>query len=168
VVNVTWHDAVAYCRWLAEATGKPYRLPSEAECEKGSRGTDGWIFPWGNEWDAKRCNSEEGGPGGTTPVGAYPGGASPYGLLDMAGNVWEWTLSLWGKDWERPDFEYPYKPEDGREDFEAGNSILRVLRGGSFLNSVGSVRCARRYWYDPSLGDWGGYLGFRMILAPGF
>ena len=70
VVNVTWHDAVAYCRWLAEATGKPYRLPSEAECEKGSRGTDGWIFPWGNEWDAKRCNSEEGGPGGTTPVGA--------------------------------------------------------------------------------------------------
>jgi len=166
VVHVTWHDAVAYCRWLAEATGKPYRFPSEAEWEKGARGTDGRIYPWGDKWDSRRCNSKEGGAGDTTPVGAYPDGVSPYGLLDMAGNAWEWTLSLWGKDWERPDFEYPYKPEDGRENLEAGDSILRVLRGGSFLNSGRLVRCARRYRLFP------GYrfrsYGFRVVLAPGF
>ena len=164
MVHVTWHDAVAYCRWLAKATGKPYRLPSEAEWEKAARGTDGRIYPWGDKWDSRRCNSKEGGPGDTTPVGAYLDGASSYGLLDMAGNVWEWTLSLWGKDWERPDFEYPYKPEDGRENLEAGDSILRVLRGGSFHDSVRHVRCARRYGGVPDFR----YVGFRVVLAPGF
>jgi len=77
VVLVSWHDAVAYCNWLAEITGKPYHLPSEAEWEKGARGTDGRIYPWGNRWDVKRCNSEEGGKGGTTPAGVYPEGVSP-------------------------------------------------------------------------------------------
>ncbi len=132
VVYVSWHDAVAYCRWLAEVTGKPYRLPSEAEWEKGARGSDGRIYPWGNRWDAQRCNSGEGGPGDTTPVGAYPQGASPYGLLDLAGNVWEWTRSLWGREVSRPAFGYPYDAEDGREDPGAGDEVLRVLRGGAF------------------------------------
>jgi formylglycine-generating enzyme required for sulfatase activity len=95
VVNVTWHDAVAYCNWLAEVTDRPYRLPSEAEWEKGARGNDGRIYPWGNQWDAERCNSDDGGQGDTTSVGIYPHGASPYGLLDMAGNVWEWTRSVY-------------------------------------------------------------------------
>ena len=94
VVRVTWHDAIAYCRWLAEMTGKSYRLPSEAEWEKGARGSDGRIYPWGNRWDASRCNTYPGGPGDTTPVGTYPQGASPYGLLDMAGNVWDWCSTL--------------------------------------------------------------------------
>jgi formylglycine-generating enzyme required for sulfatase activity len=76
---------MAYSNWLAQATGKPYRLPSEAEWEKGARGSDGRIYPWGNQWDVDRCNTGEGGKGDTTPVGAYPEGASPYGLLDMAG-----------------------------------------------------------------------------------
>ena len=132
VVFVTWHDAVAYSNWLAQATGKPYRLPSEAEWEKGARGSDGRIYPWGNRWDAQRCNSGEGGPGDTTPVGAYPQGASPYGLLDLAGNVWEWTRSLWGREVSRPAFGYPYDAEDGREDPGAGDEVLRVLRGGAF------------------------------------
>ncbi len=164
VVNVSWHDAVAYCRWLAEVTGRPYRLPSEAEWEKGARGSDGRIYPWGNQWDAKRCNSEEGGKGDTTPVGAYPKGASFYGLLDMAGNVWEWTRSLWGEDWEEPSFKYPYNPADGREDLDAPNGILRVLRGGSFYLSVRYVRCAVRIRLIPNY--FGGSSGFRVVVAP--
>jgi formylglycine-generating enzyme required for sulfatase activity len=155
VVLVSWHDAVAYCNWLAEVTGKPYRLPSEAEWEKGARGSDGRIYPWGNQWDAKRCNTYEGGKGDTTPVGAYPHGASTYGLLDMAGNVWEWTRSVY-KD-------YPYVSGDGREDLESGGS--RVVRGGSWFDIQRLVRCAYRYRHDPDL--WSYYGGFRVVVSLG-
>jgi formylglycine-generating enzyme required for sulfatase activity len=153
VVNVSWHDAVTYCRWLAEVTGQPYRLPSEAEWEKGARGRDGRIWPWGNRSSAVRCNSEEGGKWNTTPVGAYPRGASPYGLLDMAGNVWEWTRSLF-KD-------YPYDPEDGREDLEPEG--FRVLRGGSFYDNERYARCAYRYRYYPNYFERIG--GFRVCVV---
>lgn len=108
VVQVSWYDAIAYCRWLAEITGKLYYLPSEAEWEKGARGTDGRIYPWANEWDDNCCNAGKSGPGDTSPVGSYPNGASPYGLLDMAGNVWEWTRSLWGEKRGEPEYKYPY------------------------------------------------------------
>jgi len=164
VVNIYWYDAVAYCRWLAEVSGKPYRLPSEAEWEKGARGSDGRIYPWGNEWDAERCNSEESGKRDTTPVAAYPQGASPYGLLDMAGNVWEWTCSLWGGDWKRLSFKYPYDPADGREELDAPDSIYRVLRGGAFPVDHRSVRCAYRSWTYPYL--FGRASGFRVVVAP--
>ena len=164
VVYVSWHDAVAYCRWLAEVSGKPYGLPSEAQWEKGARGGDGRIYPWGNRWDAERCNSAEGGPGDTTPVGAYPQGASPYGLLDMAGNVWQWTRSLWGKGWGEPSFKYPYDPADGREDLDAPDSIRRVLRGGSFYNRRSHARCAYRFGRTPS-SRYRRY-GFRVVVFP--
>ena len=97
VVQVSWNDAKNYCQWLSKATGRCYGLPSEAEWEKGARGTDGRIYPWGNQWDPTRCNSAESVLEKTTSVHAYPQGASPYGVLDIAGNVWEWTRSLWGK-----------------------------------------------------------------------
>jgi formylglycine-generating enzyme required for sulfatase activity len=155
VVNVTWHDAVAYCRWLTAVTGRPYDLPGEAEWEKGARGADGRIYPWGNTWDPQRCNSVETGPGATTPVGSYPQGASPYGLLDMAGNVWEWTRSL--------DRKYPYLADDGREDPDASGP--RALRGGAFFNRQWFVRCAVRYWKPPSSRF--NYLGFRVVSLPG-
>jgi formylglycine-generating enzyme required for sulfatase activity len=167
VVYVSWFDIMAYCNWLSRVTGKAYRLPSEAEWEKGARGTDGRIYPWGNEWDPKQCNCREGGWDDTTPVGAYPQGASFYGLLDMAGNVWEWTLSLWGKGWKswlRPDFKYPYNPEDGREDPKAKG--YRVLRGGAFYNIRSSVRCAYRLRYLRAGRNFG--VGFRVVVAPGF
>jgi len=161
---VHWADAVAYCDWLAEVTGKPYRLPSEAEWEKGARGTDGRIYPWGNQWDEERCNSGEDHESHTTPVGAYPQGASPYGLLDMAGNVWEWTRSLWGEDyWKEPSFKYPYDPADGREDPEAPDSIGHVLRGGSFYLDLRAVRCAFRGGRDVSFSD-GEDFGFRVCV----
>ena len=108
MVNVSWDDAVDFCRWLSEATHRSFRLPSEAEWEKAARGSDGRIYPWGNQApDEKRCNFGT-KVGDTTPVGKYPDGASPCGALDMAGNVWEWTGSIY-----KP---YPYAPDDGRED----------------------------------------------------
>jgi formylglycine-generating enzyme required for sulfatase activity len=156
VVWVSWHDALAYCDWLAEVTGKPYRLPSEAEWEKAARGSDGRIYPWGNEWDVERCNSQKGGEGDTTPVGAYPEGASPYGLLDMAGNVWEFTRSVHR--------DYPYDPEDGREDLEAEGR--RTFRGGAYNAVRGVIRCAYRLRYPPP-GGRAKELGFRVVLGPG-
>jgi formylglycine-generating enzyme required for sulfatase activity len=155
VVLVSWHDAVDYCNWLAEVTSKPYCLPSEAEWEKGARGSNGRIYPWDNQWDAKRCNTVEGGKGGTTPVGAYPEGASPYDLLDIAGNVWEWTRSVF-KD-------YPYVSGDGREDLKSGGS--RVLRGGSWDYYQGYARCAFRFRGYPVSRDLS--LGFRVAASPG-
>jgi formylglycine-generating enzyme required for sulfatase activity len=161
VVQISWHDAIAYCHWLSGVTDRAYRLPSEAVWEKAARGTEGLIYPWGNRWDKTRCNTYEGGPDDTTSVGAYPGGASPYGLLDMAGNVWEWTLSLWGKDWEKPDFKYPYKPEDGRENLEAENKFYRVLRGGSWYDDLFDARCALRVRNYPNDGSFS--RGLRLV-----
>jgi formylglycine-generating enzyme required for sulfatase activity len=144
VVHVSWFDALAYCRWLAEVTGKPTRLPSEAEWEKGARGDDGRLYPWGNQWNAQCCNTQESALDDTTPVGAYPQGASPYGLLDMVGNVWEWTSSLWGKEMKEPEFGYPYDPIDGRENLEAGRGVMRVLRGSAFYYNAVYSRSAYR------------------------
>ena len=152
---VSWRDAVAYCRWLSETTGKTYTVPSAAEWEKGARGSDGRIYPWGSAWDLERCNSEEGGKRDTTPVGAYPDGVSPYGLLDMAGNVWEWTRSLYGS--------YPYVPDDGREDLQAGED--RVLRGGPFPYGSRILRSACRFMLNPNL--WLREAGFRVIVVTG-
>ena len=153
VVYVSWDDAVAYCNWLAVTSGKPYRLPSEAEWEKGTRGIDGRIYPWGDEWDANRCNSSEGGKLSTTPVGAYPEGASPYGLLDMSGNVWEWMRSK--------EARYPYLATDGREDL--GGSAARVVRGGSWSYRGRLARCAARDRSIPHYFDVN--LGFRVVVS---
>ncbi|MFN8453710.1 MAG: SUMF1/EgtB/PvdO family nonheme iron enzyme [Anaerolineae bacterium] len=162
-VVVSWYEAIAYCNWLAEVTGRAYTLPSEAEWEKGARGTDGRIYPWGNEWDANRCNSYESGLDETTPVGVYPGGTSPYNLLDMAGNVSEWTRSLWGHNVLEPGFKYPYRPGDGRENLKAGDEVLRVLRGGSWNNYGVNARCASRNRYNPDLCN--GNFGFRIVVS---
>jgi formylglycine-generating enzyme required for sulfatase activity len=97
VVLVSHADARAYAKWLSRKTGRRWRLPSEIEWEKAARGTDGRRFPWGDKFDAKRANSADFGPFDTVPVGLFPAGASPFGLLDAAGQVFEWTSVMSGK-----------------------------------------------------------------------
>jgi formylglycine-generating enzyme required for sulfatase activity len=153
VVQVTWHDAVTYCHWLSDATGRLYCLASEAEWEKGARGADGRLYPWGDRWDVERCNTSQSGTWATTPVDAYPQGASPYGLWDMAGNVWEWTRSL--------HTSYPYLSTDGREDLD--DPGRRVLRGGSFGYKAALARSAYRLRLGPD--NLGRDIGFRVVIA---
>lgn len=163
ITNVSWYDALAYCQWLSQVAGKPYRLPSEAEWEKAARGTDGRLFPWGDRWDAARCNINNRAEH-TTPVTAFPEGASPYGVLDMVGNVWEWTRSLWGDRLRAPTFGYPYDPHDGRENQTAPEFVRRVLRGVSFYNDQHRARCAARYRYSPH--NCYVSVGFRVVISP--
>lgn len=166
VVDVSWYEACEYCEWMSQMTGKFIRLPSEAEWEKAARGDqDKRFYPWGDAFDPVRCNSRELGLNDTTPVGIFPAGASPYGCLDMAGNVWEWTRSLWGKDLRDPTFKYPYKPDDGRENLDAPENILRMLRGGAFWHSHRDVRCAYRYRAG-SPGARDGNTGLRGVVLP--
>ncbi len=168
VMFVTWRDVLAYCNWLAQMTGKSITLPSEAQWEKAARGTDGRKYPWGNEWDKMRCNSVEFGIGNTTPVGAFPDGASPYGCLDMAGNGWEWTRSLWGLTGAAPTFVYPYIPNDGREDLYADITIYRVLRGGPFNMTQGWMCCVVRDWAETYREIPWNTVGFRIVNDPNF
>ncbi len=181
VVWVTWHEALAYCDWLTErlrawqATPEPLAgllrgqgwritLPSEAQWEKAARSDDGRIFPWGDEFNIQWANSRETGIGSTSAVGCFLGGASPYGVEGMIGNAWEWTRSLWGLEWEKPDYGYPYNPGDGRENLDADDSHSRVLRGGSFNYYEYSLRCAARNFVNP--GNRLDYLGFRVCASP--
>ncbi|MBU0512700.1 MAG: formylglycine-generating enzyme family protein [Chloroflexi bacterium] len=169
VAHLNWHDAQAYCGWLSgvwRATGQidaneVVRLPSEAEWEKAARGVDGRVYPWGDEPpDAWRCNIDY-SVRDTTPVGAYsPQGDSPYGCVDMAGNIYEWTRSLWGKDYN-PEFKYPYNPDDGREDPGAGDDVRRVYRGSGWDSDARYVRTAYRNGYLPNRPDF----GFRVVVV---
>lgn len=165
VVLVSWEDAAAYTRWAGKA------LPTEEQWEKGTRGTDGRRYPWGNEWENSRLNCAERLAGraiknasewrawwdkeqkalwqqvNTTPVGSYYSGASPYGLTDVAGNVWEWC-----------DAWYAAYPGSMAQHENFGQKY-RVVRGGAWRSNRNHVRCAHRIWVDPhGRSD---YVGFR-------
>lgn len=185
VVGVTWYEAVAYCNWLTkqlQVTGCSFRvvregkletaslepgtvlirLPTEAEWEKAARGARGLRWPWGNEWREGAANTEEAGIEETSAVGAFPAGASPCGALDLAGNVWEWTASRWGRgSLLRPDYGYPYDPHDGREEVDGPD--LRVVRGGSWDDDQWFARCACRFRDVPVGFD--DSVGFRVVLS---
>jgi formylglycine-generating enzyme required for sulfatase activity len=127
------HDAMlAYCDWLSRETGLRYRLPTEAEWEKAARGPFGRAYPWGERFDPRCANTREAGLGDTTPVGVFPDGASPYGALDMAGNVEECTGSL-----------YRLYPSSPVQDPEEGSYV--VTRGGCFALDGDLARCDRRH-----------------------
>jgi formylglycine-generating enzyme required for sulfatase activity len=133
VVLISWEDAVTYCKW-AKA-----RLPTEPEWEKAARGEDGRVYPWGDTFDPERANVRESGVGSTTPVGVYPDGASPYGLFDCAGNVWEWTSS------------------------QAGENQM-IIRGGSWNFHASDARCFVRDYSHPSHRS--NCIGFRVVTGP--
>ncbi len=174
VVWVSWPEALEFCRWLTARWREEgeipadwtVTLPSEPEWEKAARGPDGRRFPWG-DWSegedaAGRANFEGAGIARVSAVGCFPAGRSPYGCEEMSGNVWEWTRSAWGKEWSPPDFRYPYMPEDGREDLEAGREMKRILRGGAFRHEQVVVSFRGGNLFD----DRRDYVGFRVVLLP--
>lgn len=174
---ITWNEAVAYCNWLEEVlrtsdqaplelidklrAGWTIVLPSEAEWEKAARGIEGQIYPWqGGAIDGTFTNYSLTGIGYTSAVGCFPTGASPYGVEEVAGNVWEWTRSVYD--------EYPY-PTDKRsllqrETLQRDDRKLRVWRGGAYYDSVNYVRCAYRDRSFPHIRSHD--LGFRVVVSP--
>ena len=136
VVGIGWEDANRYCRWAGK------RLPTEFEWEKAARGTDGRIWPWGNEPDDKKYNGRTQGMRAPIDVGSIPAGDSPYGVSDMAGNVWEMTSSPW------PSAEQP---------------TGHVMKGGSYLNTTADVRTMVR-WAAQNEREGATWLGFRCAM----
>jgi formylglycine-generating enzyme required for sulfatase activity len=173
VVWVYWEEAMNYARWLTEQLrdwqetpetvqrllleeGWEVCLPSEVQWERAARGRDGRLYPWGDTFETDRANTRETGLGRPSAVGAFPRGASPFGALDMSGNVWEWTSS-----------EYRPYAERWQQAVSAWSDAQEhpVLRGGSFHNDSHAARCATRLGLDRHSRDLS--LGFRVALAPG-
>lgn len=187
VVYVTWEDAMAYCEWVSRGTGRAVRLPTEAQWEKAARGPEGFLYPWGNTWDASLCNNKaratvaedpdrgkrvqttQGPEINTLPVGSFPNGRSEYGCFDMAGNVYEWC---W--DWHKRDYhtlkdahKNPQGPSEQESDPIAGESgrgyKAKIARGGSWTSSSSVCRTSRRYAMWFKYGTY--HLGFRIAAA---
>jgi formylglycine-generating enzyme required for sulfatase activity len=154
--GISWYEAVAFCRWLTgklRAAGEisqqvEISLPGESQWEKAARGTDGRVYPWGNQASPDRANYYDTGIGTTSAVGCFPNGASPYGCEEMAGNVREWCRTKYDK------------PDDDSLEGEA----LRVMRGGGFLNNGQNVRSAVRLRSNPN--GWYNDQGFRVVASP--
>ncbi|WP_439548056.1 formylglycine-generating enzyme family protein [Falsiroseomonas sp.] len=173
--DLTWRDAVACCAWLTEtwrAEGRIgpteiVRLPSEPEWEWAARGrqpeSEAPVHPWATPWDGDRCNGDSAGLNAPCAVGMFPRGKSPWGVEDMAGQVWEWCHTLWGPEMALPSFAYPWTGGDGREAAEAPPDWRRVLRGGCFSSPAEKANAHYRGSLEPD-GFWRGN-GFRVVVG---
>ena len=147
-VNLTWIEAIAYCQWLSARLGREVRLPTEWEWQQAATsGHPDWQYPWGRDWADPRANTNASDLGRLTAVGLYPAGASSQGVMDLAGNAWDWCLN-----------QYERIANTG-----PGGNAGRSLRGGSWLGPPASARAVNRYWSDP--GDRGFSVGFRLVCA---
>jgi formylglycine-generating enzyme required for sulfatase activity len=151
VVGVSWYEAVAYCNWLAATTGQAFRLPTEAEWEKAARGTDGREWPWGDDFKQGEANIFGSGINQTSAVGLFARDRSPYGLLDGAGNVWEWCATKWQNSYQ-----------DYADDNDLSGDSGRVVRGGSWSDVQSDARVSYRDGGTP--GDRNDYQGLRCVL----
>jgi len=151
VKGVTWHEAKSYCEWV---DGDKGGLPTEAQWEKAARGTDGRNYPWGNDSPDSSYANYKRNKGYTMPIGSYAKGASPYGTMDMAGNVWEWVYD-WDGKYDANDTKNPQGPENGS---------YRVRRGGSWISNNRYIRSTNRYYENTTDGF--SNTGFRCFSSP--
>ncbi|MEO1166276.1 MAG: SUMF1/EgtB/PvdO family nonheme iron enzyme [Chloroflexota bacterium] len=149
VVGVSWYGAVAFCLWLSDITGEKIMLPTEDQWQYAAQGDDGRVYPWGNDWDGSRCHNSVGdnNPDRTSSVILYESkGASPFGVVDMAGHVWEWCLT-------------DYDTQTNNFSLSANR---RTLRGGSWVETDSDAfRCDYQIGYDPPFAY--PYSGFRIV-----
>jgi formylglycine-generating enzyme required for sulfatase activity len=154
VVGVCWFEARAYCAWLSAQTDETFRLPTEAEWEAAARGVQCRRYAFGDDFDAAHCNAFETHVRHTTPIGVFSGGQTPEGLVDMTGNTWDWTSSLYSP--------YPYDAADGRE-APSPPGARRVVHGGSWSSDRVNARASSRNGYAPVNRD--DYVGLRVVRS---
>jgi formylglycine-generating enzyme required for sulfatase activity len=145
--NVCWYEAMAFCLWLSEKSAKKITLPTEQQWQRAAQGDTQRRYPWGNKFDKTRCNTNELEVRMTTPVDKYPTGVSPFGVYDMAGNVWEWCLT-----------RAPSQPTNGSSN---GSKVTYIVRGGSFLGSAERARNNFYFKLDPIYRYF--TIGFRLV-----
>ena len=158
-VGITWYEAVAYSNWLTLKMhelglldeDKAIELPTEPLWSKAARGPNGFLYSWGNDWAKLGGNVDEVNINEVCAVGLFQNGKSPYGAMDMTGNIWEWCRSSWRN--------YPYISYDGREDLNSPET--KVVRGGSYSGGAHSCRCEYRGLGDPGYNSQN--LGFRLV-----
>jgi formylglycine-generating enzyme required for sulfatase activity len=146
---VCWYEATAFCQWLSYKTGWTIKLPTEQQWQRSAQGDSGWRFPWGPRFDATLCNTKETDAKGSTPVTQYPKSASPYGVIDLLGNVWEWCSN----------------GHASGEITDVTVDILRVVRGGSFMSPKKRTNINFHYFLNPLYRYQS--IGFRIVCETG-